>query len=208
MGDLTFFAQPRAAESICQGLADSNADVPWWCQTRADYLTLDRAQRLHEAGCVQVAIGIETAGSAGLNGIDKGTTTKQCLAACGAAKDAGLSVQGYFVLGVPGETVESAQATITLMKQLLDDGLVDATHLAIVTPYPGTSLFNTPTTGLQIVSREWSCYWMNCDPFGADIPVVSTPTLSPLVLYALWLQMLAAATEHYNALPPVHCYTW
>jgi len=199
LGDLTFMARPDYGAEICHEIIQRKLGISWWCQTRVDLITPERARLLKAAGCVQVALGIEGASQEQLDLSEKRITPSKALQACAAAKAAGLSVQSYWIVGLPGETVDTAMTTIKMMEYMLAEGMIDVTHISVLVPYPGTSLHAMPNEeGIRIVSHQYDQYLMNCDDFGAGLPVYETPTLSRYQIYALWQLALATAARHYR----------
>jgi len=111
--------------------------LPFICNVRADLTDEELGDLLAEAGCIRVATGIE-------NGNDeirrtilaKNVTSDQYRRACDIFNDRGIRVIGQNMIGVPGETVESALSTIELNIQC-------RTHISIFSffaPFPGTKL--------------------------------------------------------------------
>ncbi len=200
MGDLTFGG--ARAMQVCDELLARKIKVAWWAQTRADAIVdgLVDLGKMWEAGCVQVAIGIEHGAQGQLDQSGKGIQVNDTIEACDLAKQAGLSVQGYFMIGGPGETQESALSTINLMDWMLQKRLVDITHISIAVPYPGTDFYANPENyGYTLISRDFSEYFMNCDAFGTGLPVYETEKLSRYELYVLWEHALATAARNYRA---------
>lgn len=187
LGDLTFMARPDYGAKICQEIMLRKLEISWWCQTRVDILTRDRAQLLKAAGCVQVALGIESASQHQLDLSGKKITPNRAIVACQAAKSAGLSVESYWIIGLPGESLETVFATIKMMEWMLMEGLIDVTHISVLVPYPGTNLYNNPhEQGIKILSDQYDEYLMNCDDLGSGVPVYETTILSRYQIYSLW----------------------
>jgi len=111
--------------------------LPFICNVRCDLTDEEEVQLLAEAGCIRVATGIE-------NGDDtlrktilaKNITSEQIQKACDLYYAHGIQVVGQNMFGVPGETVDSALATIEL-------NIRCRTHIntfSFFAPFPGTKL--------------------------------------------------------------------
>ena len=62
------------------------------------------------------------------------------------------------MFGLPNETKEDAEKTIAFSKLLRDEGLTSA-DFYIMTPFPGTPIWNNPENyGIQIVDRDYTKY--------------------------------------------------
>jgi radical SAM superfamily enzyme YgiQ (UPF0313 family) len=93
---------------------------------------------LKRAGCWLIQIGVESGNQDILRIIKKGLSLDEVKRACRLACDAGLEVKTYFILGHPGETVETIDDTIRVMRSL-------PAHYASInfmTPLPGTELWD------------------------------------------------------------------
>ncbi|MFB3786301.1 MAG: radical SAM protein [bacterium] len=111
--------------------------LPFICNVRCDLTDEEEVKLLAEAGCIRVATGIE-------NGDDtlrqtilaKNITSGQIQKACDLYFSHGIQVVGQNMFGVPGETLDSALATIEL-------NIRCRTHIntfSFFAPFPGTRL--------------------------------------------------------------------
>jgi anaerobic magnesium-protoporphyrin IX monomethyl ester cyclase len=192
VGDLNFLNHYEYSAAFCNELIRRDLDILWMCQSRTDLIDRDVARLMYRAGCVMVCLGVESADQSVLDRSGKGITTEMNLEALRTVKDAGLKVFTYWAFGLPGETHESAQKTIRMLRELLDQGLLDYTHCTLVVPYPGTPLFTNPEKyDLRIVSKDFDRYWLSCDYLGAGLPVAETRGLSIYEIYGYWQLALA-----------------
>lgn len=136
--DDNFLAFPRRLEELCDGLIKRRLDLVWTCAGRVDMVTPARLELMKKAGCWQIWYGIESGNEEILKTIGKHTTLAQIRRAVRLTKAAGIQPCGFFILGHPGETKESLQATIRLACRL---PLADA-HFSFMTPFPGSELYS------------------------------------------------------------------
>ena len=73
-----------------------------------------------------------------LDKLDKGTSVEQGIRAVEMTHEAGIKVFGSFMVGSPGETPETVEATIRLIRKMK----LDEIGLGVTTAYPGTELFD------------------------------------------------------------------
>jgi anaerobic magnesium-protoporphyrin IX monomethyl ester cyclase len=180
----------------CSGVIDllGEIGIPWFCQTRANLLVRDNDRELlakmPDAGCRLINIGAESTDSAVIQNLQKRITTDQLRAACANAKQNGLGVLTYWMVGAPGETRESAGQTLEDIVDMFDVGLTDLVDYFICTPYPGTSIYKDPDKyGVTIARRPWRM-WRE------DIPsVMRTAVLSSEEIHDLWLSGLRRITQ-------------
>jgi len=100
-------------------------------------------------------MGVESASQRVLDDIyDKGITVEGVRRALRMAKSRGIFVQGYFMLGAPGETLEEMRETIRFAaSEPFDDGLFD-----ITTPFPHTALWERTRDLINRDYSEFDCF--------------------------------------------------
>ena len=109
----SLFTMPRKRiERLCDLLVERDLGLEWICYARADDLVFrDTAARMREAGCIQVQIGIESGDQAMLDRMQKKCTVETNLAAMKRCAEVGLSSLVSVIVGYPGETVDTIEAT-------------------------------------------------------------------------------------------------
>jgi radical SAM superfamily enzyme YgiQ (UPF0313 family) len=93
---------------------------------------------MRDAGCFFVAFGIESGNQKVLDAMKKGITLEQVEAAVKDAKSLGLKTSGFFIIGCPEETYETAMESIRFSESLP----LDETRFYNAMPYPGTELYS------------------------------------------------------------------
>jgi hypothetical protein len=96
--------------------------LPFSCVARPDQLDAETVARLAKAGCRRVLVGVES-GDAALREACLGVAVpdEQVIDGVGRLRAAGLGVWTVSFFGVPGETAETADATVTLNRRLRPD---------------------------------------------------------------------------------------
>jgi radical SAM superfamily enzyme YgiQ (UPF0313 family) len=102
-------------------------------------------QLMGKAGCYYISWGIESANEQILKRAHKGYRKEQAYESLTWAHEAGINNWGYFIIGLPGETEETIQETITYSKTLP----LDIALFHIAAPYPGTPFF------YEVVENNW-----------------------------------------------------
>jgi radical SAM superfamily enzyme YgiQ (UPF0313 family) len=98
-----------------------------------------------QAGCILISWGIESGNELVLKRAHKGYKMEQAHKALKWAKAAGIKNWGYFIIGLPGETVETIQETMAVSKKLP----LDIALFHVAAPYPGTPFF------FEVVENNW-----------------------------------------------------
>lgn len=112
----------------------------WRCWSRADTLDEEKLQTMKDAGLTSITIGIESGSDKILSNINKGTTAEDNRQALLLCKKVGVPVRCSLMYGNPGETKETIEETIMLVRETQPDEW----NLAILTPIPGSDIWNRP----------------------------------------------------------------
>jgi len=208
IGDLSFGAAKNDTRKFLRKMTEItnkyrekyNNDLKIWCQCRADDITEDIVELLKKAGCVQIAIGCEGATQNQLDKISKDEKIDDVEKKLEMVKNAGINIQGYWVIGLPGDDENSVKATQDKILGYIDKGYNTIPHITILCPYPNTPVARQQS-GIKVLSKKWADYWMNCDPFGCGKPVYQTiddkgkKLLCAEKIYNLWLETLKLVTQ-------------
>jgi radical SAM superfamily enzyme YgiQ (UPF0313 family) len=130
---------------LCRLILRDGLQVTWTCNSRVDYVDEEMLQLMGRAGCMLIAWGIESGNEQILKQAHKGYKMEQAYRALRWAHAAGIKNWGYFIIGLPGETVETIQETIAVSKALP----LDIALFHVAAPYPGTPFF------FEVVENGW-----------------------------------------------------
>lgn len=133
--DLFTLNQDRVSR-LCHLIRESKLGISFNCIVRIGHLSQELIQELKSAGCWMVHVGIESGDQAILDKHKDGLTLEQIRRDVQRLHEAGLWVKGLFMMGFPGETLESIHRTIDFACSLpLKDINVTA-----FTPFPGAPI--------------------------------------------------------------------
>jgi radical SAM superfamily enzyme YgiQ (UPF0313 family) len=133
------FSSDRARViELCRLIISRGLKIRWKCECRANTVDDELLAWMKQAGCVQIAFGIETAHQRGLDWLRKGLKVEQVQEAVAKTKKAGIKVLGYLMLGIPGEDYDEELQTVEFAIAL---GL-DYAQFASLSPFPGTPLYD------------------------------------------------------------------
>jgi anaerobic magnesium-protoporphyrin IX monomethyl ester cyclase len=105
---------------------------------RADTLDEEVVGMLREANFRRVTLGVESGSPRILRMIHKGESNEDVTRAVALLRRAGIHSHAFFMIGLPGEQRED----IDLSKQLILEARPDHVEINMVTPYPGTEIFD------------------------------------------------------------------
>jgi len=152
--DDTFTFDKNRVKEICNEMVNRGIDVMWTCSSRVNLFDRELAFRIKDAGCQVVYFGVESGSQRILNLMKKGITLEQSVKAIRLAKEVGINTVASFILGMPDESVEEANATIEFATRLNPD----YAQFTICTPYPGTELYDYAVKNDLLLTRDWSKY--------------------------------------------------
>lgn len=153
--DSTFIVDHPWVTDICSLMNSEGLKLKWCCNVRADLLTEELLDTMVDAGLSKVNMGVESASQRVLDDIyRKGITVEGVRSALRMCNSKGIFVQGYFMLGAPGETVEEMKLTIDFAaSEPFDDALFD-----ITTPFPHTELWEMSKNLINADYSEFDCF--------------------------------------------------
>lgn len=115
-----------------------NIHLPMACNLRPNLATKERFKLLKEAGCIQIAMGIEAGNDFIRNTILKrNLSLEQIINAYSLCEEAGIKMFAYNMIGLPFENVSTMLETIKLNAQVK----IDMCQASIFYPYPKTELY-------------------------------------------------------------------
>ena len=168
--DDTFTDDLPRAEAIARGLG--KLGVTWSCNAKANvpYRTL---KVLKDNGLRLLLVGYESGNQDILNNIKKGVRLDVARRFTADAKALGIKIHGTFILGLPGETPETIQATIRFAQDLDPDTI----QVSMAAPYPGTALHR------QALENGWIVDGTLVDETGMQASVLSYPHLASTEIF-------------------------
>jgi radical SAM superfamily enzyme YgiQ (UPF0313 family) len=159
-------ANRNHALRFCGELLSRRIDVAWVCSSTVKNVDAEVLGQMKKAGCEFINYGIESGSPAIREKIKKRISDDEIYTAVNLAKKAGLRVGCCFLLGCPGETLQTARQTIKMAQRLAPDDVA----FNIVVPFPGTELFET-----LVLPKGINLNWdeaMGFDPLHPDTPKI------------------------------------
>ena len=152
--DLFTLNKPRITE-LCRLLTSKPLGLQFNCAVRVGHADNDLLKQLKGAGCLMVSLGIESADPTMLKRHKAGVTLDEVKDTVARIKACGLRAKGLFMMGLPGETEASIQATSDFIISL---GLDDM-NMSKFTPFPGAPIWSM-LHDEGIFKENWKL--MNC----------------------------------------------
>lgn len=138
---------------ICKEILNRKLDLMWMTETRVDCVNKEMLTWMKKAGCFKVVYGVESGSEEILKTINKGFTTEQVREAFKVTQEVGLQAQPLLMVGNPGESEQTIDDTIELMKEIK---AVDCGGVGLTCIFPNTPLHELAKSK-GIVSDD---YWL------------------------------------------------
>ena len=132
--DPTWNVSRRWVRDFCDTKIKRGLALPFQTNMHAGCGDAHMYSIMANANCTGVAIGIESGSERILATIGKGPSKDQIRRAVGWAKDAGMKVRGFFIIGMPDETEDDLRQTEEFAEELQ----LDEYGFSFLCPYPGT----------------------------------------------------------------------
>ncbi|MDH4196650.1 MAG: radical SAM protein [Candidatus Aminicenantes bacterium] len=119
--DPTFTVSEKRVVELCRRMQDEDMGLTWVANGHVATLSDTMLAEMREAGCHLLMIGVENVRDAILEKVNKGATADEIRRAFALCRKFKVRTLAYFIIGLPGETRESALATIRFAKELGPD---------------------------------------------------------------------------------------
>jgi radical SAM superfamily enzyme YgiQ (UPF0313 family) len=126
--------------ALCDEIKKRNLTIEWGCSTRIDLLSEDLLKAMRSAGCENIFFGLESASQEVLDTIRKGFSIERAKEVIKTAEKLGIKTHCSFIIGLPGETVESLNKMVDFIQEAKPSARVLPNILDIL---PGTELWET-----------------------------------------------------------------
>jgi len=169
--DDTFTVDRERVLKFCRAVRGAALDLTWSCMTRVDLVDRELLAEMSRSGCISIAFGIDGASDGSCDLMGKGFAVAQAKAAVAAARAERIETRGYYILGYPGETLDSMRAAL---KNIM---AIDTDHvfLAFAHPFFDTELYaEAKSRGLLLAGDAELC-----DSDDNTQPVIRVPGAGP-----------------------------
>lgn len=173
--NLTF--NKKLTAEFCEKLLNSPLKNPSWsCPSgvRLDTLDSEILKLMERAGCYSLAMGIEFGTQKMLDLTNKGITLEMIEEKIALLAATRIKTTGFFMLGVPGETLGDIQETVKLALRLK----LDRAQFNNFMPLPGSELAERLQQANALGNLDWSKMFVHNVSF--EIPGVGRKKLKNL----------------------------
>lgn len=135
--DPIFSLNQNRVMQICEEIKRRGLKFEWKCETRVDCLREETLRAMAGAGCVGINFGVESAEvEIQANSGRKPITREQFLKTIRLCRELGIKTFGFFIVGLPGDTVDTILSTIQFALEMKADWV----QFTAAAPFIGTKL--------------------------------------------------------------------
>lgn len=133
--DDTFTVKKSRVLKFCDRM--KGKELTWSCLTRVNVVDEEVVRTMKESGCHLVKVGLESGSERVLKLMNKRINKEDTRNASRIFRENGLDWMAYFIVGVPGETIEEVDETIAFIEEIKPTFI----SFSNFTPYPGTEFY-------------------------------------------------------------------
>jgi len=149
--DDTFTFKKHWVKAICQEIIRRQLDITWVAIARVNHIQADILDWMRKAGCIQISFGIESGSEKIRQKLNKPIKTAQIKKAFDLVKHYGIMPRAYFIYGSPGESEETIQASIDLIRKIKPLSII--TYVLDI--FPGTRIYQELLEQGRITEDIW-----------------------------------------------------
>lgn len=149
--DDAFSIKEQRVIDICKEILSRGLKIVFNCVTRVDYASIEMANWLKKAGCIYVALGVESGSPKILKTIHKKITLEQIENTFNVFHKAGILPGALLMVGNPGESNETINQTLKLLKKIKPP----STGASITMVFPDTELFEIAKQKGLLTDEYW-----------------------------------------------------
>jgi anaerobic magnesium-protoporphyrin IX monomethyl ester cyclase len=168
VADDLFASDKAKVMEVCGEIRKRGLSFTWSAFARVNTVDRETLQIMKDTGCDSVSFGVESGNPEMLKRIRKNITLDQVRQAVRLCNEVGMLAHTSFVVGLPGESMETLEETKRFAGSL---GSLYGYHF--LAPFPGTTVREeVDRYDLEILTHDWSRY-------DANSAIVRTSALSP-----------------------------
>lgn len=154
IADEMFVLTRRHVLGICDRIIERGYDLNIWAYTRVDTIKDGMLEKLRAAGFRWLAVGIEAGADRVRADVDKGFSQDAVFAVIRQIQDAGISVIGNYIFGLPEDDRDTMRATLDMALDLN----CEFANFYSAMAYPGSPLYALAQRRGLPLPAKWTGY--------------------------------------------------
>ncbi|MGD2090150.1 MAG: radical SAM protein [Candidatus Aminicenantes bacterium] len=154
--DDTFLISKKRIYNLFELLDKAKIMLHWVCLSRINVVDYEFLKFLKSNGCWHISFGIESGDDRILKLIKKNIKLDQAKQVINWCKKLKIKSKGFFIIGHPGENLETIDKTIKISRELKLDDIV----VTLNTPLPGSPQYFEANKYGKLDKTDWSKFNM------------------------------------------------
>lgn len=150
--DETFTLDKKRLKNLMKAMIKEKLNFSWVCNSRVDTIDKEMLVLMKKAGCTCIFYGVESGNQKILDYYKKNIKLEDALRTFKSTKEVGIDILAHFMIGAPDESWETINDSINFAKK----SNPDLASFNILTPYPGTELFDDLKRRGFIKTKDWA----------------------------------------------------
>ena len=138
IADDCFTLDDRFLNNFCLEMIEKRVNMTWSCLSRVDSVRDESTELMRKAGCVKIYLGVESGSDRTLSLMKKHFKVKDASIMVKRMNKANIKIGAFFIVGYPGETIDSINKTFKFSLSLPFDEI----SFTVPYPLPGSNLYN------------------------------------------------------------------
>lgn len=159
--DENMLVDRKFAKDLCRELIPLRIKFEAYCDVGV-YRDRELLELLNRAGCIQLLIGYESLEPECLQEVGewKASMRPYYEESIEVIQSYGITILALFIIGFDHDTPE----TFVRMKKFIEDTKIYDVDFSVLTPIPGTKVYEKLRAEGRLVSENWEMYtWQNCN---------------------------------------------
>lgn len=158
-GDELFSVDMQRTHDLLDAMIEKKigGKVSWDVQTHVKFVDQEMFYKFKKANVLRVEIGVETGDQEIMKRMGKGISMEKIKEAYQFAKNAGVPIGTFFIIGQPYESSQTIQKTIDFAVEINPE----LPMFGLMTPYPGTEVARLAAkgeAGYRLKTKNWDNY--------------------------------------------------
>ena len=149
--DSTFTVNKKWVREVCAEMKAESLDLRWGCNSRVDTIDEDLCRTMIDAGCTDIAFGVESGDQETLDRMLKGTKVGPSIETMKMMQRQNVIVRASYMIGNPGERTEQARNTIAFA--IKSNAFLTTFNLTCA--MPGTELYRQGLARGELSDPQW-----------------------------------------------------
>jgi len=153
--DQVFTMDWEKTQRLCDEIIRRGLKIEWVVETRLDRVNEELLRKMKRAGCKRIHYGLESGDPTLFSRVGKDGAAdrmERLIENFRVTERVGIHPHMFVLIGLLGETQETIGRTVSVMRRIKPLTL----QVAIVTPYPGTPLYEEAKRKGLLTTEDWS----------------------------------------------------